>query len=154
MLCKVILLCILCFLCTYIMNDWPFELVKSSQGAHEMLSHFSLVELFNIIKYSYCCFCAINMRLCVFQTVNGAVLAYEVPPPQNVLRLPVVRQAGNFGIVTVYWEALPITASRDDFTPSSGNLSFSDGQVWTTVIHTLLSECWNSTLPRTCCSPV
>ncbi|XP_073480601.1 adhesion G-protein coupled receptor V1 isoform X2 [Aquarana catesbeiana] len=64
----------------------------------------------------------------VTKTVNGAVLAYEVPPPQNVLRLPVVRQAGNFGIVTVYWEALPITASRDDFTPSSGNLSFSDGQ--------------------------
>ncbi|CAI9572523.1 unnamed protein product, partial [Staurois parvus] len=44
----------------------------------------------------------------VTKTVNGAVLAYEVPPPQNVLRLPVVRQAGNFGIITVYWEALPI----------------------------------------------
>ncbi|KAM5191785.1 adhesion G-protein coupled receptor V1 [Mantella aurantiaca] len=65
----------------------------------------------------------------VTKTVNGAVLAHEVPPPQNVLRLPVVRQAGNFGMVTVYWEALPITASRDDFTPSSGNLSFTDGQL-------------------------
>ncbi|XP_018414734.1 PREDICTED: G-protein coupled receptor 98, partial [Nanorana parkeri] len=65
----------------------------------------------------------------VTKTANGAVMAYEVPPPQNVLRLPVVRQAGNFGIVTVYWEAVPITASHDDFTPSSGNLSFFDGQV-------------------------
>ncbi|XP_068103893.1 adhesion G-protein coupled receptor V1 [Hyperolius riggenbachi] len=64
----------------------------------------------------------------VTKIVNGAVLAYEVPPPQNVLRLPVVRQAGKFGFVTVYWEALPVTASRDDFQPSSGNISFSDGQ--------------------------
>ncbi|XP_075069096.1 adhesion G-protein coupled receptor V1 [Mixophyes fleayi] len=64
----------------------------------------------------------------VTKGVNGAVIAYEVSPPQNVLRLPVVRQAGKFGFVTVYWEALPITASREDFTPSSGNVTFSDGQ--------------------------
>ncbi|KAM3940659.1 adhesion G-protein coupled receptor V1 isoform 2-T2 [Leptodactylus fuscus] len=64
----------------------------------------------------------------VTKGVNGAVIGYEVPPPQNVLRLPVVRQAGKFGLVTVYWEALPVTASHEDFTPSSGNLTFSDGQ--------------------------
>ncbi|XP_071995626.1 adhesion G-protein coupled receptor V1 isoform X3 [Engystomops pustulosus] len=64
----------------------------------------------------------------VTKGVNGAVIGYEVPPPQNVLRLPVVRQAGKFGFVTVYWEALPLTASYQDFTPSSGNLTFSDGQ--------------------------
>ncbi|XP_056394317.1 adhesion G-protein coupled receptor V1 isoform X2 [Hyla sarda] len=59
---------------------------------------------------------------------NGAVIGYEVPPPQNVLRLPVVRQAGNVGLVTVYWEALLVTASHEDFTPWLGNLTFSDGQ--------------------------
>ncbi|KAM9330953.1 adhesion G-protein coupled receptor V1 [Gastrophryne carolinensis] len=64
----------------------------------------------------------------VSKIVSGVVLAYEVPPPQNVLRLPVVRQAGKFGVVNVYWEALPVTASHDDFTPSSGVLSFFDGQ--------------------------
>ncbi|XP_069819007.1 adhesion G-protein coupled receptor V1 isoform X3 [Dendropsophus ebraccatus] len=64
----------------------------------------------------------------VTKDVNGAVIGYEVPPPQNVLRLPVVRQAGKFGLVTVYWEALPITASHEDFTPWSGNLTYSDGQ--------------------------
>ncbi|XP_073534717.1 adhesion G-protein coupled receptor V1 isoform X1 [Phyllobates terribilis] len=64
----------------------------------------------------------------VTKGVSGAVIGYEVPPPQNVLRLPVVRQAGKFGGVTVFWEALPVTASHEDFTPSSGNLTFSDGQ--------------------------
>ncbi|XP_040275580.1 adhesion G-protein coupled receptor V1 [Bufo bufo] len=64
----------------------------------------------------------------VTKGVTGAVIGYEVPPPQNVLRLPVVRQAGKLGLVTVYWEAMPITASHEDFTPTSGNLTFSDGQ--------------------------
>lgn len=65
------------------------------------------------------------------------MIGYEVPPPQNVLRLPVVRQAGKFGLVTVYWEALPITASREDFTPFSGNLTFSDGQVCVLVKYSI-----------------
>ncbi|XP_063820072.1 adhesion G-protein coupled receptor V1 [Pseudophryne corroboree] len=64
----------------------------------------------------------------VTKGADGSVIAYEVSAPQNVLRLPVVRQAGTFGSVTLYWEALPITASNNDFTPSSGNLTFSDGQ--------------------------
>ncbi|XP_075693474.1 adhesion G-protein coupled receptor V1 [Rhinoderma darwinii] len=64
----------------------------------------------------------------VTKSPNGAVIGYEVPPPQNILRLPVVRQAGKFGLVIVYWEALPFTASHEDFIPSSGNLTFSDGQ--------------------------
>ncbi|XP_053330924.1 adhesion G-protein coupled receptor V1 [Spea bombifrons] len=64
----------------------------------------------------------------VTKDVNGAVTGFEVPPPQNVLRLSVIRLAGKFGSVTVYWEAQPITASLEDFTPSSGNVTFSDGQ--------------------------
>uniref|UniRef100_A0A8C5LUA9 Adhesion G protein-coupled receptor V1 n=1 Tax=Leptobrachium leishanense TaxID=445787 RepID=A0A8C5LUA9_9ANUR len=59
---------------------------------------------------------------------SGAVTGFEVPPPQNVLRLPVIRLAGRYGSVSVYWEANPITASQDDFTPSSGNITFSDGE--------------------------
>lgn len=65
------------------------------------------------------------------QGITGAVSGYEVPPPQNVLKLPVVRQAGRFGSATLYWEAIPSTASFEDFTPSSGNLTFADGQVFT-----------------------
>lgn len=65
------------------------------------------------------------------QDITGAVSGYEVPPPQNVLKLPVVRQAGRFGSATLYWEAIHSTASFEDFTPSFGNLTFADGQVCT-----------------------
>uniref|UniRef100_A0A673Z153 Adhesion G-protein coupled receptor V1 n=1 Tax=Salmo trutta TaxID=8032 RepID=A0A673Z153_SALTR len=59
---------------------------------------------------------------------SGGVLAYEVPPPGNLLRLPVVRLAGRTGRVVVYWEARTITASLNDFIPASGNITFQDGQ--------------------------
>ncbi|KAM4707152.1 adhesion G-protein coupled receptor V1 [Discoglossus pictus] len=64
----------------------------------------------------------------VTKDINGAVVGYEVPPPHNVLRLPVIRKAGKFGNVTVFWEATEITASQEDFTPSSGSIIFLDGQ--------------------------
>ncbi|NXI47503.1 GPR98 protein, partial [Galbula dea] len=64
----------------------------------------------------------------VTKDITGAVTGYEVPPPQNILKLPVVRQAGRFGSVTLYWEAIHSTASFEDFTPSFGNLTFADGQ--------------------------
>ncbi|CAB1319363.1 unnamed protein product, partial [Coregonus sp. 'balchen'] len=64
----------------------------------------------------------------ISQEEPGEVLAYEVAPPGNVLRLAVVRLAGRTGRVVVYWEARPITASLDDFTPASGNITFQDGQ--------------------------
>ncbi|XP_071260291.1 adhesion G-protein coupled receptor V1-like isoform X2 [Salvelinus alpinus] len=64
----------------------------------------------------------------VSQEESGELLAYEVAPPRNVLRLAVVRLAGRTGRVVVYWEAQPITARLDDFTPSSGNITFQDGQ--------------------------
>lgn len=63
------------------------------------------------------------------QDITGAVTGYEVPPPQNILKLPVVRQAGRFGSATLYWEAIHSTAGLEDFTPSSGNLTFAHGQV-------------------------
>uniref|UniRef100_A0A8K9V586 Adhesion G-protein coupled receptor V1 n=1 Tax=Oncorhynchus mykiss TaxID=8022 RepID=A0A8K9V586_ONCMY len=59
---------------------------------------------------------------------SGGLLAYEVAPPRNVLHLAVVRLAGRTGRVVVYWEARPITTSLNDFTPSSGNITFQDGQ--------------------------
>lgn len=64
------------------------------------------------------------------QDIIEAVAAYEVLPPQNVLKLPVVRQAGRFGSATLYWEAIHSTAGLEDFTPSSGNLTFAHGQVY------------------------
>jgi G-protein coupled receptor 98 len=55
--------------------------------------------------------------------------AYEVPPPLNVLHVPVVRLAGSYGTVHVYWKATPGSASLEDFQPSHGILRFADGQV-------------------------
>lgn len=57
------------------------------------------------------------------------MLAYEVTPPDNILHLSVVRLAGTSGRLVVYWEAQPITADLNDFTPLSGNITFQDGQV-------------------------
>lgn len=57
------------------------------------------------------------------------MLAYEVPPPNNVFNLSVVRLGGKTGRLVVYWEAAPITADPNDFSPLSGNVTFQDGQV-------------------------
>ncbi|XP_076021271.1 adhesion G-protein coupled receptor V1 [Genypterus blacodes] len=56
------------------------------------------------------------------------VFAYEVPPPDNVLHLSVVRLAGRTGRLVVYWEAQPATADLNDFSPTSGNVTLQDGQ--------------------------
>lgn len=65
-----------------------------------------------------------------FQDASGLLFAFEVPPPGNVLFLQVVRLAGRTGRLVLYWEAQAVIATIDDFTPSSGNLTFQDGQVY------------------------
>ncbi|XP_076853827.1 adhesion G-protein coupled receptor V1 [Brachyhypopomus gauderio] len=68
------------------------------------------------------------LQLNVSKDTSGAVVAYEVLPPNNVLYLPVVRLAGHTGRIVLYWETQPITATTEDYFPSSGNLTFQDGQ--------------------------
>uniref|UniRef100_A0A8C3RD85 Adhesion G-protein coupled receptor V1 n=1 Tax=Cyanoderma ruficeps TaxID=181631 RepID=A0A8C3RD85_9PASS len=75
-----------------------------------------------------------------FNDITGAVVGYEVPPPQNVLKLPVVRQAGRFGSAILYWEAIHSTASFEDFTPSFGNLTFADGQATGEIEITIIDD--------------
>ncbi|NXX79900.1 GPR98 protein, partial [Urocolius indicus] len=76
----------------------------------------------------------------VTKDITGAVTGYEVPPPQNILKLPVVRQAGRFGPVTLYWEAIHLTAGFEDFTPSFGNLTFADGQATGEIEITIIDD--------------
>lgn len=57
------------------------------------------------------------------------MLAYEIPPPDNILHLSVVRLAGTSGRLVVYWKAESLTADFNDFSPTSGNVTFHDGQV-------------------------
>uniref|UniRef100_UPI00398F1058 adhesion G-protein coupled receptor V1 isoform X2 n=1 Tax=Pristiophorus japonicus TaxID=55135 RepID=UPI00398F1058 len=59
---------------------------------------------------------------------TGAVVAYEVASPRNLLKLLVIRSSGKFGEVNVAWEAHPGSANFSDFTPACGNLTFADGK--------------------------
>ncbi|XP_054843539.1 adhesion G-protein coupled receptor V1 [Eublepharis macularius] len=72
--------------------------------------------------------------------ISGTVAGYEVPPPENILKLPVVRKAGKFGSVHLYWKATPATASLDDFTPPFGNLTFADGQETGVIEITIIDD--------------
>uniref|UniRef100_A0A667Y0L3 Adhesion G-protein coupled receptor V1 n=1 Tax=Myripristis murdjan TaxID=586833 RepID=A0A667Y0L3_9TELE len=76
----------------------------------------------------------------VSQDVHGRVLAHELPPPDNIFQLSVVRLAGTLGRVVIYWEALPITASLDDFSPTSGNITLEDGQREATIDITITDD--------------
>uniref|UniRef100_UPI003AAD5B8E adhesion G-protein coupled receptor V1 n=1 Tax=Centroberyx gerrardi TaxID=166262 RepID=UPI003AAD5B8E len=76
----------------------------------------------------------------VSEDTTGRVLAYELPPPDNILHLSVVRLAGRTGRVLIYWEAQPITASLDDFSPSSGNVTLQDGQREATIAITIADD--------------
>ncbi|XP_053910929.1 adhesion G-protein coupled receptor V1 [Cuculus canorus] len=76
----------------------------------------------------------------VTRDITGTIAGYEVPPPQNILKLPVVRQAGKFGSVTLYWEAIHLTAGFEDFTPSFGNLTFADGQARGEIKITIIDD--------------
>ncbi|XP_071587409.1 adhesion G-protein coupled receptor V1 isoform X2 [Heliangelus exortis] len=76
----------------------------------------------------------------VTKDITGAVPGYELPPPHNILKLPVVRQAGSFGSATLYWEAIPSTATLEDFTPSFGNLTFAEGQAAGVIEITIIDD--------------
>ncbi|XP_075895105.1 adhesion G-protein coupled receptor V1 isoform X2 [Nelusetta ayraudi] len=76
----------------------------------------------------------------VSKDVRGTLLAYEIPPPGNVLHLPVARLAGQTGRLVVYWEADPITAGLDDFSPLSGNITFQDGQREAVIAITVMDD--------------
>lgn len=65
----------------------------------------------------------------MLKDVGGVIIAHEGPPPLNVLQVPVVRMAGTFETVNVYWKATPDSAGLEDFQPSHGMLQFADGQV-------------------------
>ncbi|KAI3372466.1 hypothetical protein L3Q82_022949 [Scortum barcoo] len=76
----------------------------------------------------------------ITEDIPGSVLAYEIPPPGNVLHLSVVRLAGTAGRLVVYWEAQPVTADLNDFSPTSGNITFQDGQSKATIAIAILDD--------------
>ncbi|XP_032873159.1 adhesion G-protein coupled receptor V1 [Amblyraja radiata] len=71
---------------------------------------------------------------------SKTVVAYEMAPPGNLLRVPVIRSAGTFGEVNVLWEALLASASFADFTPANGSLAFADGTSSTILEITIVDD--------------
>ncbi|XP_020439752.2 adhesion G-protein coupled receptor V1 isoform X12 [Corvus cornix cornix] len=111
----------------FIINITDVQLITSSSGGQPSVKRLGLEIAEIIIEENDDARGIFNFN--VTKDITGAVSGYEVPPPQNVLKLPVVRQGGRFGSAVLYWEAIHSTASFEDFTPSFGNLTFADGQV-------------------------
>ncbi|XP_041643632.1 adhesion G-protein coupled receptor V1 [Cheilinus undulatus] len=80
------------------------------------------------------------LQFSISEDISGVVLAYEIPPPDNILHLSVVRLSGTTGRLVVYWEAQSITADLNDFSPLSGNITFQDGQREAMIAITILDD--------------
>ncbi|XP_061753493.1 adhesion G-protein coupled receptor V1 [Nerophis ophidion] len=74
------------------------------------------------------------------QGAPAKMVAHEMPAADNVVHLRVVRRAGLRGRLVAYWEAQPLTAHREDFSPSSGNVTFQDGQREAVIAITILDD--------------
>ncbi|XP_019589799.2 adhesion G-protein coupled receptor V1 [Rhinolophus sinicus] len=79
-------------------------------------------------------------RFHVTRDAGGLITAYEMPPPLNILRVPVVRLAGSFGAVHVHWKAILDSAGLEDFKPSHGILEFADRQVTAMIEITIIDD--------------
>ncbi|NXO18386.1 GPR98 protein, partial [Oriolus oriolus] len=122
----------------FIINITDVKLITSSSGGQPSVKRLGLEIAEITIEENDDARGIFNFN--VTKDITGAVSGYEVPPPQNVLKLPVVRQAGRFGSATLYWEAIHLTASFEDFTPSFGNLTFADGQATGEIEITIIDD--------------
>ncbi|NWV48163.1 GPR98 protein, partial [Daphoenositta chrysoptera] len=122
----------------FIINITDVQLISSPSGGQPSVKRLGLEIAEITIEENDDARGVFNFN--VTKDITGAVSGYEVPPPQNVLKLPVVRQAGRFGLATLYWEAISSTASFDDFSPSFGNLTFADGQATGEIEITIIDD--------------
>ncbi|NWV81048.1 GPR98 protein, partial [Dasyornis broadbenti] len=122
----------------FIINITDVRLITSSSGGQPSVKRLGLEIAEITIEENDDARGIFNFN--VTKDITGAVSGYEVPPPENVLKLPVVRQAGRFGSATLYWEAIHLTASFEDFTPSFGNLTFADGQATGEIEITIIDD--------------
>ncbi|KAK9522608.1 hypothetical protein VZT92_019059 [Zoarces viviparus] len=112
---------------SFLVNITSVELVKGSMGAGQPSVKRPGMEVAEVTIQENDDPRGI-LQFNVSEDVTGSVLAYEIPPPDNVLHLSVVRLAGTTGRLVIYWEAQPVTADLNDFSPSFGNVTFQDGQ--------------------------
>ncbi|XP_075960449.1 adhesion G-protein coupled receptor V1 [Anarhichas minor] len=112
---------------SFLVNITSVELVKGSMGAGQPSVKRPGMEVAEVTIRENDDPRGI-LQFNVSEDVTGRVFAYEIPPPDNVLHLSVVRLAGTTGRLVIYWEAQPVTADLNDFSPSFGNITFQDGQ--------------------------
>ncbi|XP_069555964.1 adhesion G-protein coupled receptor V1 [Brachyistius frenatus] len=124
---------------SFLVNITGVELVRGSDGAGQPTVKRSGMEVAEITIQENDDPRGI-LQFNVSEDIPGSVLAYEIPPPDNVLSLSVVRLAGTTGRLVVYWEAQPVTTDLNDFSPVSGNITFQDGQREATVYITILDD--------------
>ncbi|XP_066038594.1 adhesion G-protein coupled receptor V1 [Chamaea fasciata] len=122
----------------FIINITDVQLMTSSSGGQPSVKRLGLQIAEITIEENDDVRGIFNFN--VTKDITGAAVGYEVPAPQNVLKLPVVRQAGRCGSATLYWEAIHSTASFEDFTPSFGNLTFADGQATGEIEITIIDD--------------
>ena len=69
------------------------------------------------------------MFLCVlplyFQNIENRLDTYE---GVGRIQLPLFRNIGSFGAVSVSWQASPREATNNDFSPAGGTVHFLEGQ--------------------------
>ncbi|XP_026177361.1 adhesion G-protein coupled receptor V1 isoform X2 [Mastacembelus armatus] len=123
----------------FLVNITSVELVRGSGGAGQPSVKRPGMEVAEVIVMENDDPRGI-LQFSVSETTRETVLAYEIPPPDNVLYLSVVRLAGTIGRVVVYWEAQPSTAELNDFSPTSGNITFQDGQREARIAITILDD--------------
>ncbi|XP_068559504.1 adhesion G-protein coupled receptor V1 [Cebidichthys violaceus] len=112
---------------SFLVNITSVELVKGSMGAGQPSVKRPGMEVAEVTIQENDDPRGI-LQFNVSEDITGRVLAYEIPPPDNILHLSVVRLAGTTGRLVIYWEAQPVTADLNDFSPSFGNITFQDGQ--------------------------
>ncbi|XP_067377863.1 adhesion G-protein coupled receptor V1 isoform X2 [Channa argus] len=112
---------------SFLVNITSVELVKESVGAGQPSVKRPSMEVAEVIIQENDDPRGI-LQFNISENVLGSVLAHEIPPPDNILYLSVIRLAGTIGRVVIYWEAQQATADLNDFSPTSGNITFQDGQ--------------------------
>ncbi|KAK2837424.1 hypothetical protein Q5P01_014636 [Channa striata] len=124
---------------SFLVNITSVELVKGSVGAGQPSVKRPSMEVAEIIIEENDDPRGI-LQFNISENVLGSLLAHEIPPPDNILYLSVVRLAGTMGRVVIYWEAQQATADLNDFSPTSGNVTFQDGQREDKIAITILDD--------------
>ena len=64
----------------------------------------------------------------IFETFQSIENRYDTYEGVGRIQLPLFRNVGSFGAVSVSWQASPREATNNDFSPAGGTVHFLEGQ--------------------------